>query len=70
VVLSEAPSPWDRRTGLGLPAQSKRFIEAAKRLGVDESGEAFHKALRDVPYGRISAWYVKSNMELFSHKGS
>jgi hypothetical protein len=30
------------------PAQPKRFIEAAKRLGVDESGEAFHKALHDV----------------------
>jgi len=27
------------------PAQSKRFIEAAKKLGVDESGEAFSKAL-------------------------
>lgn len=30
------------------PAQSKRFIEAAKRLGVDESGEAFDKAMRDL----------------------
>ena len=27
------------------PAQSRKFIEAAKRLGVDESGEAFNKAL-------------------------
>jgi hypothetical protein len=27
------------------PAQSKRFIEAARKLGVDESGEAFSKAL-------------------------
>jgi hypothetical protein len=27
------------------PAQSRKFIEAAKRLGVDESGEAFSKAL-------------------------
>jgi hypothetical protein len=27
------------------PAQSKRFIEAAKKLGVDESGETFSKAL-------------------------
>jgi len=26
------------------PTQSKRFIEAAKKLGVDESGEAFSKA--------------------------
>ena len=36
------------------PAQSKRFIEAAKALGVDESGEAFRKAMRDVlkPKGR------------------
>ena len=27
------------------PAQSKRFIEAAKALGVDESGEAFKRAM-------------------------
>jgi hypothetical protein len=27
------------------PAQSKRFIEAAKALGVDESGKAFGKAM-------------------------
>ena len=27
------------------PAQSKRFMEAAKELGVDESGEAFNKAM-------------------------
>jgi hypothetical protein len=27
------------------PAQSKRFMEAAKALGVDESGEAFDKTL-------------------------
>jgi hypothetical protein len=27
------------------PAQSARFIEAAKSLGVDESGEAFKRAL-------------------------
>jgi hypothetical protein len=30
------------------PAQSERFTEAAKALGVDESGEAFRKALRGV----------------------
>jgi hypothetical protein len=30
------------------PAQSRRFIEAAKSLGVDESGEAFRKALDKV----------------------
>ena len=30
------------------PAQSKRLIEAAKRLGVDESGEAFSKALNKI----------------------
>lgn len=28
------------------PAQSKRFIEAAKTLGVDESAEEFEKAMR------------------------
>jgi hypothetical protein len=27
------------------PAQSKRFIEAAKALGVDESGQTFKRAL-------------------------
>ena len=27
------------------PAQSKRFIEAARKLGVDKSGEAFQRAL-------------------------
>jgi hypothetical protein len=27
------------------PAQSRRFIEAAKKLGVDESGDAFNRAL-------------------------
>ena len=30
------------------PAQSKRFIEAARKLGVDESGKAFDKAIRDL----------------------
>jgi len=30
------------------PAQSKRFIEAAKKLGVDESGESFEKAMREL----------------------
>jgi hypothetical protein len=27
------------------PAQSKRFIEEARKLGVDESGEDFRKAM-------------------------
>jgi hypothetical protein len=27
------------------PAQSRKFIEAAKRLGVDQTGEAFQRAL-------------------------
>jgi hypothetical protein len=27
------------------PAQSRRFIEAAKSLGVDESGKAFKRAM-------------------------
>lgn len=30
---------------LDNPAQSRRFIEEAKKLGVDESGEAFNRAL-------------------------
>jgi hypothetical protein len=32
----------------GNPAQSKRFIEAAKTIGVDESGEAFKLALNKI----------------------
>jgi hypothetical protein len=28
------------------PAQSARFIKAAKELGVDESGKAFEEAMR------------------------
>ena len=28
------------------PAQSARFIKAAKALGVDESGKAFNEAMR------------------------
>lgn len=30
------------------PAQSARFIKAAKELGVDESGKAFEEAIRAV----------------------
>jgi len=30
------------------PAQSKRFIEAARKLGVDLSKDAFDKALRKI----------------------
>ena len=30
------------------PAQSKRFIEAAKALGVDQGGEAFDKTLSNL----------------------
>ena len=28
------------------PAQSKRFIEAARKLGVDESGKAFEEVMK------------------------
>ena len=34
------------------PAQSRRFIEAAKALGVDESGEAFDKVMRELLKGK------------------
>jgi hypothetical protein len=34
-----------RKGGPDNPAQSKRFIEEARKLGVDESGEDFRKAL-------------------------
>lgn len=34
-----------RKGGPDNPAQSRRFIEAAKALGVDASGEDFRKAL-------------------------
>ena len=30
------------------PAQSRRFIESARKLGVDESGADFQKAMRAV----------------------
>lgn len=30
------------------PEQSKRFIEKAKELGADESGEAFERALKKI----------------------
>ena len=30
------------------PAQSARFIKAAKALGVDESGKAFEEAMRSL----------------------
>jgi hypothetical protein len=30
------------------PAQSKRFIEAARKLGVDESGKAFEEVVRSL----------------------
>ena len=29
-------------------AQSKRFVEKAKELGADESGEAFERALEEI----------------------
>ncbi|HEV8015842.1 MAG TPA: hypothetical protein VGP48_09930 [Stellaceae bacterium] len=34
------------------PAQSKRFIETAKAIGVDESPEAFERAFKKVTTGR------------------
>jgi hypothetical protein len=34
-----------KRTPTTDPAQSARFLETAKNLGVDESGGAFEKAL-------------------------
>lgn len=34
-----------RRTELEDKAQSERFIRGAKALGVDESGEAFERAM-------------------------
>jgi hypothetical protein len=37
-----------RKGGPDNPAQSKRFIEEAKKLGVDESGKAFEEAMRDL----------------------
>ena len=30
------------------PAQSQRFIDAAKEAGVDETGEAFDKAFKKI----------------------
>ena len=34
-----------RKGGPDNPAQSKRFIEAAKALGVDEDGETFNRVM-------------------------
>lgn len=34
-----------RKGGPDNPAQSKRFIEEARKLGVSEDGEAFNRAL-------------------------
>ena len=42
----KSPSKTKRkRTPTTDPAQSARFLEAAKSLGVDESGESFERAL-------------------------
>lgn len=35
-----------RRPKRDNPAQSRKFIEAAKALGVDESGKAFEELMR------------------------
>ena len=35
------------------PAQSKRFIEAAREYGTDETGEAFERAFDKVARQRI-----------------
>jgi len=42
------PKRRKRKGAPDNPAQSKRFIEAAKALGVDESGEAFDKVMGSV----------------------
>lgn len=42
------------------PAQSARFIEAAREAGVDETGEAFERAFdRVAPSGRPDAGETK-----------
>lgn len=37
------------------PAQSKRFVEAAKALGVDEDGETFNRVMDAIlkPKGKV-----------------
>jgi hypothetical protein len=35
------------------PAQSAKFIKAAKELGVDESGKAFEKAMRSFAMAKM-----------------
>ena len=37
-----------RKGGPDNPAQSKRFMEAAKALGVDETGKAFNEAMNTI----------------------
>lgn len=34
------------------PEQSKRFVETARELGVDESGESFERIVRNLPRKR------------------
>jgi|HubBroStandDraft_6_1064221.scaffolds.fasta_scaffold22783_8 hypothetical protein len=47
---------WKRKRGAKRkpdnPAQSARFIKAAKELGVDESGKDFEEAMRAVARSR------------------
>ena len=45
-MVTESGKRKKRRPKRDNPEQSKRFIDAAKALGVDESGEAFRKAMR------------------------
>jgi hypothetical protein len=44
-----------KRKGAGHPEQFERFVEAAPELGVDESGEAFERALEKIAPSRSGA---------------
>jgi hypothetical protein len=43
-----APKKKPAKPKLTDKEQSERFIETARELGVDESGEQFEKALREI----------------------
>lgn len=43
------------------PEQSKRFAEAARELGPDETGEAFERAFKKVTTGKPPAPRKKSD---------
>ena len=44
--MPHPPKPKQPKTAEGDPDQYQRFVEMARELGCDESGEAYRRALR------------------------